>query len=70
MKHRLTQDQEFQLLKIVLDKFLWIGLGIMLFGFWLLTKQDIQSGVSWIVAGAIVLLIFIILIIKYYEITP
>jgi len=70
MKHRLTSDQEFQLLKIVLDKFLWIGLGIMLFGFWLLAKSNIQDGVSWIVAGAVILLLFVILIIKHYEVTP
>jgi len=70
MKHRLTQDQEFQLLKLVLDKFLWIGLGIMLFGFYQLVQSQITSGVSWIVAGVIVLLLFIILLVKHYEVTP
>ena len=68
MKKRLTQDQEFQIMKLVMDKFLWIGLGIILFGFYQLVQGVITDGVSWIVAGAVVLMLFVILIIKHYEI--
>lgn len=70
MKKRLTSDQEFQIMKLVLDKFLWIGLGIMLFGFYQLVLNDIATGVSWVIAGAVVLVLFVILIIKHYEIAP
>ena len=70
MKRRLSQDQEFQIMKLVLDKFLWIGLGILLFGFWQLVQRDFANGVSWIVAGAVVLVILVVLIIKHYEINP
>ncbi len=70
MKRRLSQDQEFQIMKLVLDKFLWIGIGIMLFGFYQLVQGQINTGVGWIVAGAVVLLLFIILIIRRYEIMP
>ena len=70
MKKRLSQDQEFQIMKLVLDKFLWIGLGILLFGFWELVQNDIANGVSCIVAGAIILLLFVFLILKHYEINP
>ncbi|MEK6886442.1 MAG: hypothetical protein AABW88_01280 [Nanoarchaeota archaeon] len=70
MKKRLTQDQEFQVTKLVLDKFLWIGLGILLFGFWQLTQGLVANGVGWIVSGAVVLILMIILIIKHYEISP
>ena len=70
MKKRLTQDQEFQVMKLVLDKFLWIGLGIMLFGFYDLTVSNIPAGVSWILSGVVVLLLFVLLIIKHYEISP
>ena len=69
MKKRLTSDQEFQILKLVLDKFLWLGFGILVVGFFQLAiKQNIESGVSWIVSGAVVLLLFIYLIVKHYEI--
>ena len=70
MKKRLTQDQEFQVMKLVLDKFLWIGLGILLFGFWQLTQGLVPNGVGWIVSGAVVLFLMILLIIKHYEINP
>jgi hypothetical protein len=70
MKKRLSQDQEFQLMKLVLDKFLWIGLGILLFGFYQLVQQEIVPGVSWIVAGSFVLILFIVLILRHYEISP
>ena len=70
MKKRLSQDQEFQVTKLVLDKFLWIGLGILLFGFWQLTQSQAANGVGWIVSGAVVLILMIILIIKHYEINP
>lgn len=70
MKKHLTQDQEFQIMKLVLDKFLWIGLGILLFGFWQLTQSQVSAGVGWIVSGAVILLIFVAMIIKHYEIVP
>ncbi|HME87555.1 MAG TPA: hypothetical protein VKE88_04025 [Candidatus Nanoarchaeia archaeon] len=70
MKKRLTQDQEFQIMKLVLDKFLWIGLGIMLFGFYDLSQRTITSGISWILSGVVVLVLFVLLIIKHYEISP
>jgi len=57
-------------MKLVLDKFLWIGLGVLLFGFYELVNEKIVSGVSWISAGAFVLLLMIILIVRHYEIKP
>ena len=70
-KRRLTQDQEFEIMKLVLDKFLWIGFLIMGFGVYTLYQAGINAlttGISLIVAGAIVLLLFMILIVKEYEI--
>ena len=69
MKKRLSQDQEFQIMKLVLDKFLWIGLGVVLFGFYQLVQEQIVNGISWIVTGSFVLILFIILIIKHFEIS-
>ncbi|MBI2141928.1 hypothetical protein HYU15_00370, partial [Candidatus Woesearchaeota archaeon] len=31
-KRKLSQQQEFEIMKLVLDKFLWLGFGIMSFG--------------------------------------
>ncbi|MBW3011829.1 hypothetical protein KY311_01460 [Candidatus Woesearchaeota archaeon] len=67
-KKRLTQHEEFQIMKLVLDKFLWLGFGIMAFGLYQLFSLNITNGLLLMVAGAIVLLIFMFLIVKEYEI--
>ena len=71
MKKRLSQDQEFQIMKIVLDKFLWLGFAIMTFGlyqFYAKGAQALTTGISLIVVGAIILVLFMILLVKEYEI--
>ncbi|RMF55466.1 hypothetical protein D6745_02090 [Candidatus Woesearchaeota archaeon] len=70
MKKRLTQAEEFDIMKLVLDKFLWLGMGIMAYGFWLMiaTAKPIMQGLSITIAGAIVLVLFLIIIVKEYEV--
>ncbi len=68
MKRRLSEQQEFEIMKMVLDKFLWLGFGIMAYGLYLMFKDTIQIGLSWMVAGAVILFIFTWIIIKEYEI--
>ena len=69
MKKRLTQAEEFEIMKLVFDKFLWLGVGIMTFGFYsLVTKSYLQQGISFLVAGAVILLLFMWLLVKEYEI--
>lgn len=69
MKRRLSEQQEFEVMKLVLDKFLWLGFGIMAFGLYLMFNNPvIQIGLSWIIAGAVILLIFTWIIVKEYEI--
>ena len=68
MKRKLTQEQEFEIMKLVLDKFLWLGFGIMGFGLYTMYKEEsVSLGLSWIVSGAIVLLLFTWIIVKEYE---
>jgi len=68
MKRRLSEQQEFEIMKIVLDKFLWLGFGIMAYGLYLTFSTTIQIGLSWMIAGAVILLIFTWIIVKEYEI--
>ena len=70
MKKRLTQTEEFDVMKLVLDKFLWLGFGIMAYGFWMMiaSSQTIAKGLSITISGAIVLILFLIIIVKEYEI--
>ena len=68
MKRRLTEQQEFEILKLVLDKFLWLGFGIMAFGLYQIFVSTVQVGLSWIISGAVILLLFTWIIVKEYEI--
>lgn len=68
MKRRLTEQQEFEIMKMVLDKFLWIGFALMLYGLWLMFNATIPVGLTWIIAGALILLLFTWIIVKQYEI--
>lgn len=68
MKRRLSEEQEFEIMKLVLDKFLWLGFGIMAFGLYQMYNSTIQIGLSWIIAGAVILLIFTWIIVKEYEV--
>lgn len=68
MKNRLTPTEEFEIMKMVLDKFLWLGIGIMALGLYIIFMGTSMSGFSLIIVGAIILVIFLILIVKEYEI--
>ncbi len=68
MKKRLTDQQEFEVMKLVLDKFLWIGTFIMVFGLWLIFRGMALDGVAVISIGAIILILLLIIIVKEYEI--
>ncbi len=69
MKKRLTQSEEFEVLKLVLDKFLWLGFAVMAFGLFKMATANIQSGIAYLVAGAAILILFVIIIVKEYEIS-
>ncbi|MBR9675656.1 hypothetical protein GOV05_01460 [Candidatus Woesearchaeota archaeon] len=71
MKKRLTQSEEFEIMKLVLDKFLWLGFGIMGFGLYSLitgTAEAFLRGFLMMIGGAIVLILFMILLVKEYEV--
>ena len=68
-KRRLTRQEEFDILKLVLDKVLLLGFGAMAFGLYQLYKTAALDGFYIMFAGAAILVIFSIILIKEYEIT-
>ncbi|MBN4049177.1 hypothetical protein JYT91_01020 [archaeon AH-315-M20] len=68
MKKRLTSQQEFEIMKLVLDKFLWVGFIVMGFGMYQMYASSITVGLMWLVVGAILLILFMVLIVKEYEV--
>ncbi|MBS3112779.1 hypothetical protein J4418_01735 [Candidatus Woesearchaeota archaeon] len=68
MKKRLAQEHQFEILLLVLDKVLWLGFGIMTFGLYKMTSTGIVSeGLNYLIAGIILLTIFVWLLIKEYH---
>ena len=68
MKRRLSEQQEFEIMKMVLDKFLLIGFALMLYGLYLMFNTGIPVGLTWMIAGAVILFLFTWIIVKQYEI--
>lgn len=68
-KKRMTEQQEFEIMKLVLDKFLWLGFIVMGWGMYTSIKDSsVLPGLWYMVAGAILLVLFMIIIVKEYEI--
>ncbi|MFH2027720.1 MAG: hypothetical protein ABIJ08_01145 [Nanoarchaeota archaeon] len=68
MKKRLTQSEEFEIMKLVLDKFLWIGVAVMGWGLYKILEESLASGLTLIILGAIILVLFLIIVVREYEV--
>ena len=66
-RKKLTAEQEFQIMKLVFDKFLWLGFGLMAFGLYRILT-DVLEAIAWLIAGIVVLLLFTWIVVKEYEI--
>ena len=67
LKRKLTEREEFDIMKLVLDKFLWLGIVILGYGLFVSITQTFQTGIWFIVAGAVVLVLFAWFIVKEFE---
>ncbi len=68
MKRRLSQAEEFEVMKLIFDKFLWLGVSMMALGLYSIFYATFKAGLAWILTGAVILVLFLILIVKEYEI--
>ncbi len=66
-KRRLASHEEFEIMKLVLDKFLWVGTGLLVFGLYIVISKGLQEGFWYILSGAAVMLVFSWIIIKEFE---
>ncbi|MBI4980795.1 hypothetical protein HZC30_04540, partial [Candidatus Woesearchaeota archaeon] len=58
-KKRMTEQQEFEIMKLVLDKFLWLGFIVMGWGMYeSLSQSSLMAGIWYLIAGAVILLLF------------
>jgi hypothetical protein len=68
MKKRLSRQEEFDIMKLVLDKFLWLGFGIMALGLYEVYSKTLIDGLWLMASGAFVLVVFIVILVREYEI--
>ncbi len=71
MKRLITKQEEFEIMKLVLDKFLWLGVIIMAYGFYRIVSLDesFWYGFSVLAVGAVLLLLFVWILMKEYNYT-
>jgi len=67
VKRKLSKTEEFEIMKLVMDKFLWFGFGIMAFGLYRSLVDDISQGIYYIISGAVVLIAFMVVIVREFE---
>ena len=69
MKRIITKQEEFEVLKLVLDKFLWVGVFIMAYGFYRIVSinESFWYGFSVLAGGALLLILFVWILMKEYN---
>jgi len=68
-KKRLTRQEEFELMKVILDKFLWTGIIIMLFGIYriIFGLGALGYNIIVVVVGAVIMVLFNWLLVREFE---
>lgn len=68
-KKRLTRQEEFELMKLILDKFLWTGIIIMLFGIYriIFGLGALGYNIIVVVVGAVIMVLFNWLLVREFE---
>ena len=67
LKRRLTHDEEFEVMKLVMDKFLWLGTAFIGWGLYKSITTTFLDGLWFIAAGAVIMLLFAYIILKEFE---
>ena len=67
-KRRMTQQQEFDIMKMIFDKFLWLGFIMIVFGIYNIMMDAVKNGIAWMIIGIVMLGVFLVIIVKEFEI--
>jgi len=66
-KRILTHGEEFEVMKLVLDKFLWLGTILLLIGVYFTIAKSFDSGFWFILSGSVVMLVFAWILFREFE---
>jgi hypothetical protein len=68
-KMSLTHDEEFQLFKIIIDKYLWLGTIGIIAGIYMLLDKNVEWGMGALIllVGVTILLMFTSIILRHFD---
>jgi hypothetical protein len=68
MKRHLTRQEEFDIFKIVIDKFLLLGIFLLAYGLYnIVSSSNFGVGISVLLGGVALLIILIVIMVREYE---
>lgn len=69
IKKHLTKSEEFEIMKVVLDKFLLLGVFIMALGLYLIvtSADSFAFGFTVLGVGAIIMIIFAMILVREFN---
>ncbi len=69
MKRHLTRQEEFDILKLVLDKFLLLGVFLLALGLYNIIQSTTSFflGIAVMLGGVILLILLTVMLVKEYE---
>ncbi len=67
MKRTLSKEEEFDILKLVMDKILLLAVAVIGFGLYQMVYTDVWYGVTIIASGAILSLLVMYMLVREYE---
>ena len=69
MKKHLTRQEEFDILKLVLDKFLLLGVFLLAYGLFKIIEQSTSFliGIAVLLGGVAILVILTAILVREYE---
>ncbi|HIH31261.1 TPA: hypothetical protein HA235_00990 [Candidatus Woesearchaeota archaeon] len=68
MKKHLTRSEEFDILKLVIDKFLLLSIFLLGYGlFKIVESSDFLSGLAVLIGGVLLMIILTIILVREYE---
>jgi hypothetical protein len=66
-KKKLTRDEEFKIMKMVLDKFLWLGTAFIGIGAYDMITNQLGVGAWFLGVGIVLMLLFMVITVQSYE---
>ncbi|HKZ42940.1 MAG TPA: hypothetical protein VJ044_18420 [Candidatus Hodarchaeales archaeon] len=66
-KRILTDSEEFEIMKLVFDKILWVGTALLAYGLYHSITYTWWGGLWYLITGAVIMLVFAWILAREFE---